>query len=698
MKIGPAGSSGFEPNAVSPNGEEGLAGSKRNSFLIWMERLALPFERVFTWLGGSASLNPFYHTGTLAVFLWLIVAFSGLYLSLFYQFGFEASYNSVTKMEGQLLAHVIRAIHRYASDSALLVSLLHGIRLFFMDRYRGARWLAWVSGVVIGLLLWLDGLTGYWLVWDQRAQLITNSFIALVYRTSSLGPAFVSSLLGLAKTDASWIFMVSVLFVHVALFGGVAIFFWWHIMHLSRPKFLPARYWLIGLGLVVLVVSAAFPVGQLPRAVFGQLPGPITLDPFYLFYIPVSLGSGLGWLWAGLAGVFVVACVLPWLSFRRTPAPVSINQVCCTGCRACVSDCPYQAITMKAREDGEGHGRKLAAMVDARLCVACGVCLGSCDTGCISMGELSEAAIWQRVETRLGQHARAGEKPVTLVFTCERHASQGARPYLDQIVMSADQHPIEVLALPCVAAISPMLVSRALAAGAGDVRLVGCPPDDCARREGNLWAEGRLNRSRLPRLKKAFANAPIQAFWLAPDSFSQSLPVLATNGVRVQSRAEAGLDLARLTGTDLKNPNLSWRNFAPVFIVLGLLMALQVWVSRAWVVQAYPAQEARLQLVISDPHLLGYAADRFVDKYADLPARLVLCDGEQVLFEQDYPMPEKQRNAPLVFEVRLPTGQHHFSLRLVGKPDFVLQLYVRTVFLKTRQVWIIQYDQSPGPD
>ncbi len=686
-------SSAPENKAAPFPGAEGSGGYTRSNVLVWMERLALPFEKVFTRLAGSANLNPFYHTGTLAVFLWLIVALTGLYLTLFYQFGFEAAYRSVAKMESQALAHVIRAIHRYASGSAMIVSLLHGIRLLYMDRFRGARWLAWVSGVVLALFLWLDGLTGYWLVWDQRAQLINNSFIAFLNRVTALAPAFVSSLLTAEKTDMSWVFIVSILGIHIILFGGVALFFWWHIMRLSRPKFLPARYWLIGVGAIVFVISAAFPVGMLPMADFRQLPGAVPLDPIYLFFLPFGLGSGLGWFWAGWAALFIIAGSIPWLSFRPTPAPIAIDRDCCTGCRACAADCPYTAITMRPRQ-GDSSSRKFVAVVDTGLCVACGVCLGSCDTGCISMGEISERALWQQVEKRLAPHT-PDEKLVTLVFTCERHAAQGARPYLNQAHLSVDDQPIEVIPLPCVASVSPLLVSRALAAGAGQIRVVGCPPDDCAHREGNLWTDGRLKRTRLPRLKKNYENAPIYTFWLAPDSFSQSLPVLSQADESVRSNIKNSPD------NDLiSEPRLSWRNFVPIFIILGILMSLQAWATQAWTFQAYPAQQARVQLVMPDPSLLVYAADRFSEKYVELPTRLVLRDGEQVLFEQAYPLSEKERNSPLVVENILGVGEHYLTLSLMSNQENgnQLALYNRTVTLNSRQVWIIQYEPVPGSD
>lgn len=71
--------------------------------------------------------------------------------------------------------------------------------------------------------------------------------------------------------------------------------------------------------------------------------------------------------------------------------------------------------------------------------------------------------------------------------------------------------------MPCVGALHPNIVGQAVDAGAAEVRVLGCPPDDCGQREGNLWLEGRLNRTRLPRLKRQYAGAPIRTAWVPPN-------------------------------------------------------------------------------------------------------------------------------------------------------------------------------------
>ena len=106
--------------------------------------------------------------------LLLIVGLTGLYLFFFFQYGYEASYNAVARMESQFIARTIRAVHRYASGAVVIVTLLHAYRMLFLEKFRGPRWLAWLTGVVLTAVLWFAGVTGYWLIWDERAVLILS--------------------------------------------------------------------------------------------------------------------------------------------------------------------------------------------------------------------------------------------------------------------------------------------------------------------------------------------------------------------------------------------------------------------------------------------------------------------------------------------------------------------------------------------
>jgi hypothetical protein len=81
----------------------------------------------------------------------------------------------------------------------------------------------------------------------------------------------------------------------------------------------------------------------------------------------------------------------------------------------------------------------------------------------------------------------------------------------------------DVITMPCVGVLHPNVVGQALDAGAAEVLVVGCPADDCAQREGNLWIDARLNRTRAPRLKRNYIGAPIRTAFLPPNEFAEAL-------------------------------------------------------------------------------------------------------------------------------------------------------------------------------
>ncbi|MFN8484441.1 MAG: hydrogenase iron-sulfur subunit [Anaerolineae bacterium] len=682
----PPDAGGASPDTLASQPESQVWAPQRNRILRALERAALAVETPVNRLIGAQTLNPFYHTGTIAVWLWIIVAVTGFYLTFFMQFGFESTFAAIARMEAHPLAHVIRAMHRYASVFALVVSLLHGYRLLFMDRFRGPRWLAWVTGVLMMVVLWVDGVIGYWLVWDERSQLITASFTNWLDTLTPWGPSFQGFILSAERLDRGWILIGLLLLVHILLFVLVAVMFWLHIVRLSRPKFLPGRVWLAGVFAIVLVLAIVIPVGMLARADFRALPPPIRVDPFYLFFLPPEINADAWWLWTGLGVLLGLSVALPWLPRRhKGPPPIAIDKDLCTGCTECAMDCPYKAITMVERHDGKPH--KYIAIEDPAMCVACGVCLGSCDLMAVSLSVLAPQAIPNATRTRLERaKRRAPDTPITVVYTCERHALFGAdRDLADAAPVAGDgPRAVEVIALPCVATASPNLVSDTLEMGAADVRVVGCPPDDCSRREGNLWTEGRLSRQRVPRLRRAYANAPITTFWLAPDRFADALPP-------PPARVGSGDVPPSLPGR--MAPRLTVRNIAAA---LGLVAAafLALVALSAIPMPTFGANEARLAVVLPNPAAFFGAAPRLPGGAAPTwPTRLsVAVDGQTVLQEALAPADVYAGRAPAVMEEwPLTPGAHRIQVWFDGGEGGTTtwRLADRTVTLQPREALVL---------
>ncbi|MCA9874204.1 MAG: hydrogenase iron-sulfur subunit [Anaerolineales bacterium] len=690
--------------AVGAGGENGRSAATAHPLDNWLpqqtawahflEKIALAVEKPVNRLVGSLQFNPFYHTGTIAFFLLLIVGLTGIYLFMFFQYGYDLSYNAVSRIEGQFIGRTIRAIHRYASGALVITTLLHAYRTLFMERFRGPRWLAWVTGVVMTIFLWVAGVTGYWLIWDQRAQAITDAFVAFLQRFSDWGPVVMLRLIRAEAVQNTWWVIGLIMAVHVVLFVVTAVFFWLHLKRLKRAKWLPDSQWTIGLGLVLLLGAVIFPLGMLPQASFLQLPGTIGIDPIFLFFLPLA-GSLAGLvLWISLGVVTVLGLLLPWLSKgkKETPLPkVHILKDRCTGCTKCALDCPYGAIQMVERHDDKPH--KFIAIEDPSLCVSCGICVGSCDGVAVTLGNDSPEVLWSTVAAQLTlAQAKAPEGQVKVIFTCERHAAHGARPFLASNGRHTTDTAVEVITLPCVGTAPPDLLVRTLNAGATAVQVVGCPPDDCSNREGNLWTEQRLTRQRVPRLKRAYANAPITAAWLPPNDFQRAIelkPVLTVNETTGAEEPDY------LASRRMFLP-FTWRNIATAFALLAVVMVIQIFMTDL-PFRPQPKQPVVLQIALPEPQLpLGP-----VTAVSAPPAMQMqlLVDGDVLLTRplavNDWTITPP---GPIFLEQTIAPGEHHVKLQYATDPaSLKLVLFDETAVLKPGQILRLEFEAPATP-
>ncbi len=668
-------------NSVDRNGRHQTPVRKS---LTWMEKGSLALEEPINKIVGDAPFNPLYHTGTITIFLLLVILFTGIYLTMFYQFGFATSYEAVSKIEMNFVGRLVRAVHRYASGAAIITTLLHGWRMLFQDRFRGARWLAWVSGVILAVFIWMIGITGYWLIWDERAQIL-NQTLANILKHSIIGKSFLINYVATEQAGTGWIFMLLILTVHLLLSLFIGLGFWYfHVKRLQRPKILPPRYWMGVTAVLLVIASAVVPVDILQVVDRTQLPGQVPIDLFYLAYLPAALHWSPGLFWGGIVVVIALLSAIPWLLVRKPLEPIVVHEDLCTGCTLCAKDCPYHALEMVEREPDHKH--KYLAVVDPDLCVSCGVCIGSCPTRALTLGDQPATPLW---ETAVSLAAQSAENPVKVVFTCERHALQGAKPYLDGRPHIEDGMQIEVVPLTCVGMAHPNMAANALEAGAAEVQFVGCPPEDCANREGNLWMEQRLDRERLPKLKKKYSDAPIFTAWLPPNEFAQA----------VKSKTRHAL----ATTYDFVLDQDNWRKLIPAFILLAVALAAQIWLSdRPF--QSRLADQSWVEIALE--HRSGFPLHDFEsnlepDPTSDTPTRLVLEVGGETIWDETYAARGKQERAVVYEQIPLTPGEHQVQLTLYDRPDPEQGqvLYADTAVFAPGQVLPLHFvDSRPGPD
>ncbi len=476
-----------------------------------MMRVEACFDHAF-----GFSWNPLRQLGTLAFFFFWIVAITGLYLYIQFETAVSGAYDSVEYMTNQqwYFSGVMRSLHRYASDAMILVAVMHLTREFLRDRYRDVRWYAWFTGVIILWFVYTSGISGYWLVWDQLAQYVAINFMEWLDWLGIFGDSIANNFLTRGSlTDRFFSLLV---FIHIFVALILLFLMWVHLLRVSRAKYNPPRGLALGSFLMMLVLSLIWPAYSHPPADLGTFSPELNIDWFYILFSAVNDRWGPGTLWGLSFGITIFMIVLPWIPPLRMPRAASVDLDKCNGCERCFEDCPFGAVTMQARTDGKPFLKE--AVVNPKLCTACGICVGACpiSTPFRSSDELPTGIDLPdypltelRARTRKAiDEAREGAKKSghasVVVYGC------GHGAYADGLKKPG----IAVVNISCVSMLPPSFIDFNLKKGGVDgVFITGCRQCDCYHRLGDHWLKERLAGIRDPYLRDRVPRERIRTFW-----------------------------------------------------------------------------------------------------------------------------------------------------------------------------------------
>ncbi len=83
---------------------------------------------------------------------------------------------------------LVRGMHKWGASAMIVVVFLHLGRVFFFGSYKYPRELTWVTGALLLILTMFMGLTGYLLVWDQKAYWATVVAVNITASAPIIGP------------------------------------------------------------------------------------------------------------------------------------------------------------------------------------------------------------------------------------------------------------------------------------------------------------------------------------------------------------------------------------------------------------------------------------------------------------------------------------------------------------------------------
>ncbi|MCC6465749.1 MAG: cytochrome b N-terminal domain-containing protein [Planctomycetes bacterium] len=627
--------------------------------------------------------NPLAWTGALSAWSFFVAAASGVLLLFWYDASVNLAYDSIAAMEAQPWGGgFLRTLHRYSSDACVLFAVLHGLKVLLARRLTGARALAWVSGLLLLGLIWLDGWLGYWLTWDQRAQAVAAASARVLDALPLFPEPLQRSLL--TNADVNTLIFFVIFFVHVLLPVPLCILLWIHLVRVRKPRLLPPRGLAIGVTVAMAVLSVLLPAQLAGRADMAVYPEGFDIDWFYLVALPLAERLP-GWaFWAVAAGSLVVLSSLPWVLARKRRPPATVDTRRCGGCTQCVQDCPYDAATMVVA-DGREHK---VSLIDPNRCVSCGVCVGSCDPGAIDFETLDRREVRQRID-----RWQREQPALNVAFLCADSAGR-AFAFNEQSGEAPELPGWRVVGVPCASWLHFGMVEQVTRKG-GRVLLSGCGGVEPRCRLGSEITALREAGEREPHLRNARIPAASFAF-------------VEFNSVQAKGLKAAAAKLA--DGAAPAAPALPlWR------VAAGAVLALLVFGGATWLLSDFaylePARPGSA-LVVSFkqagaqteegeavqstlPHMQGMKK-----RVELLPVRLRVSVDGQVVHEASYEARGVRKNSASIAieELAVAPGLHRVRIEIGSTADAAQYNFAaeETLEFGAGRRRVVQFEESTG--
>jgi len=277
--------------------------------------------------------------GGISVFLFLVLIVTGLLLTFFYIPTPGDAFASIEIIAFQVpFGWLIRNLHYWAAQAAVLVVALHMLRVILTGAYKAPRRANTVIGVALlaGTLL-LD-FTGYVLRWDEGTRWALVVGTNLVRETPLVGSALYQVIAGGAEIGAA----TTIRFYAWHILGLAVpsvILIGWHIFKVRRdggiahrpregdraPRIDRAQLVRVETMAMLVVMAALLGLSILLPAPLGPMADlPAASDkaqaPWFFLWVQALLRS-VPPLWAGILlplGLLIVLSLIPYLIDRRS--------------------------------------------------------------------------------------------------------------------------------------------------------------------------------------------------------------------------------------------------------------------------------------------------------------------------------------------------------------------------------------------
>lgn len=125
----------------------------------------------------QAKTNPFYSLGGIFYLVWFWVILTGCVLIIWYVPTKPAAFDSILHIQHEIpLGNLWRGVHKYGADAMIIAATMRLYRMFICADYKPGKEFNIAIALITLLLSMYSGLTGYLLIWNQRAFWATKVF------------------------------------------------------------------------------------------------------------------------------------------------------------------------------------------------------------------------------------------------------------------------------------------------------------------------------------------------------------------------------------------------------------------------------------------------------------------------------------------------------------------------------------------
>lgn len=267
-----------------------------------------------------AQTNPWYTLGSHVWLFWVLTMITGCLLMAVYIPSINEAYDSIVRIQEEVpFGALIRGIHKYGADAVIIAATIRLYRIFICADYKPNKELNVAIALITLLFGMYSGLTGYLLIWNQRAFWATKVFATFptyLEQFYILGPTHIgvnTSQILLGGSSIGQATMTRFYSFHTAfsLFALIAVELYFYRNGLKRFN-MPWKNALIPIAMVVFA-AIALPAQMGHRADPSVTPLPILSDWYFLAlyqflkYIEPVWATGLTVL------VPVTVVILPFL-------------------------------------------------------------------------------------------------------------------------------------------------------------------------------------------------------------------------------------------------------------------------------------------------------------------------------------------------------------------------------------------------